>query len=257
MTHYTFGDTELAAERLRLLARVFDPASARFLRARLPVGLGTVVDLGCGPGTTTRLIAEVSEPRRVVGIDSSAAFLDAARKVTGTLVGPTTIAYVQHDATELPLPEAPVDAIYARMLLAHLPDPLVIARRWQTQLSADGLLLLDDVQDIEAPDGPLASYEDLVVRLVGTEGGLMYAGRALAPLGGDVVDHRVMVADAAAMFAMNLRTWRARALDAGLATRHELDGLADRLDQLATSTGGDTVRWTLRQVAVSPDQPLR
>jgi len=34
--HYTFGDTDTAAERLRLLARVFEPSSSRLLAHSKP-----------------------------------------------------------------------------------------------------------------------------------------------------------------------------------------------------------------------------
>src|SRR5205809_779798 len=56
-TSYTFGDSQAAAERLALVARVFEPPSRRFL-ADAAAGAGLAgcdlaVDLGCGPGHST------------------------------------------------------------------------------------------------------------------------------------------------------------------------------------------------------------
>jgi len=67
---YAFGDGPTAARRLDLLADLFEPASRTFLErvagldglaGRRP---GLAVDLGCGTGHTTRLVAEVLRPAR-------------------------------------------------------------------------------------------------------------------------------------------------------------------------------------------------
>ena len=69
MNQYAFGDGPAAARRLDLLAELFEPASRTFLErvAGLaggdgpagPAGRppGVAVDVGCGPGHTTRLVA--------------------------------------------------------------------------------------------------------------------------------------------------------------------------------------------------------
>ncbi|GAG40450.1 unnamed protein product, partial [marine sediment metagenome] len=66
---YAFGDTEIAATRLGMVARVFEPASRAFLREVDPAARELVVDLGCGPGHTTALLAEALQCRRTVGLD--------------------------------------------------------------------------------------------------------------------------------------------------------------------------------------------
>src|SRR5690349_3152130 len=87
-TSYTYGDSALAGDRLALLASIFEPTTAAFLRAaamppdrwpatdpvthrRLGPGPDVALDLGCGPGFTSRLIGEVVAPARVVGFDFS------------------------------------------------------------------------------------------------------------------------------------------------------------------------------------------
>jgi len=49
---YSFGDSEIAAERLALLARVFDPALRAFLERVAPRHPRLALDLGCGPDHT-------------------------------------------------------------------------------------------------------------------------------------------------------------------------------------------------------------
>src|ERR1700684_3759487 len=60
---YAFGDTATASQRLGVLASVFVPTSTALLRSlRGGSGSGTppalVLDLGCGPGHTTAMLAE-------------------------------------------------------------------------------------------------------------------------------------------------------------------------------------------------------
>ena len=247
---YTFGDGDLAAERLGLVAEIFDPVSRAFLERAVPPGAELVLDLGCGPGYTTRLLAEVCRPQRTVGLDRSEHFTDLARRRYG---GPG-VEFGVHDVTAVPLPGAPADVIHARLLLAHLPDPLGLVARWRSQLRPGGVLVLDEVEAMTPPPGPLRRYEDLVVALVAAEGGAMYAGPILAGLGGRCVEVDVDTAAAARMYGMNLATWRHEARRRGLASDAELDRLAADLAEVAgqpTSGAGEVVHWVLRQIVLT------
>ena len=78
--HYTFGDSELAAARLRLLANVFEPGSARLLARLADPGGELALDLGCGPGYTTELLAEHVAAKSVIGLDQSPRLLEQATR---------------------------------------------------------------------------------------------------------------------------------------------------------------------------------
>jgi SAM-dependent methyltransferase len=79
-----------------------------------PLGLAScerVLDVGCGEGALTRVLAEEC-PGEVVGYDRDADLL-------GELDGPA----VQGDAHRLPFPDDSVDLVVCQALLINLPEP--------------------------------------------------------------------------------------------------------------------------------------
>jgi len=251
---YTFGDTDVAAERLALVAETFEPPSRRLLtdaRSALSSAPELAIDLGCGPGHTTRLVAEVTAARRTVGIDASAAFLEEAARTSSR-----AIEYIEHDVTAVPFPVGPADLVYCRLVLAHQAEPAKVVARWMTQVRPGGVLALDEVEYIETPDPVLSRYEELVVALVASRGALMYAGPVIdAMTEGDgwrreasrLVEHLVPVERAARMYGMNLATWRHDPAITAICSQDSLDRLANDLDERARSTGDPPVHWGLRQ----------
>ncbi len=242
---YTFGDDAAAAERLRRVADAYRPTSAAFVRAAAPSAVSVAVDLGCGPGFSTELLGEECRPTRLIGLDASPEFVGwAGRRVRGA-------EFAVHDAATTPLPCGPADVLYARLLLAHLADPVETVGRWRRELAPGGVLLVEDLDGIEAPPGPLRDYEALSTDVVRAGGGTMYGGQAVAGLGGKCVEVRVPVATAASIYLVNVVRWRtdppaATALDPG-----HLGELAGALGRLADGGGEGTVAWLVRQVALS------
>ena len=130
---YAFGDSAPAARRLGLLADVFEPPSRAFLAefARVagdPVDLA--VDLGCGPGHSTQLVASVVGARRTLGLDQSGSFVALAEAGA-----PPGVEFAVHDVTVVPFPSPPAGLVYGRFLLSHLPDPPATLAAWATQLA--------------------------------------------------------------------------------------------------------------------------
>src|SRR5690348_2613412 len=105
---YQFGDSALAAERLRLLAAAFEPSSRSFLERLRPRASRMIADLGCGPGHTTKLLAAVFPSAHVLGIDSSENFLAIAKREQSG-----NVEFAPADVTR-PFPGGPFDLIYAR-----------------------------------------------------------------------------------------------------------------------------------------------
>ncbi|HEY5960835.1 MAG TPA: methyltransferase domain-containing protein, partial [Polyangiaceae bacterium] len=78
-SHYSFGDNELAAARLQRLACAYAASSSTFLEAALPQRVALAVDLGCGPGHTTELLAGITGAPSVIGYERSPTYLELAR----------------------------------------------------------------------------------------------------------------------------------------------------------------------------------
>lgn len=251
MSEYRFGDSDVASLRLALLARVFEPPSRRFLEECGPSGCELAVDVGCGPGFTTRLVREALGCARVVGLDVSASFVASARREPAPGIG-----FLRHDALDVPWPTGPADLVYARLLLTHLRDPGDAVRRFASQLRPGGRLLLDELEWIRTGDAVFARYLEIVERMLASRGQCLRVGPRLAALAGrlrvtrsEVREHEVDARHAAAMFSLNLEQIRRDAhTRAGVPSR-DLDTLAGDLAALRAG-GGPAVRWGLRQLVV-------
>jgi len=127
-----------AEERARpfhdLLARVdaADPAS--------------VVDLGCGPGTMTALLAERWPLARVVGIDSSPAMLAAA----APLEMPGRLEFRLADLRDW-RPERPVDVLVSNATLQWVPQHLDLLPALVGALARGGHLAVQVPGNVDTP----------------------------------------------------------------------------------------------------------
>jgi DNA/RNA-binding domain of Phe-tRNA-synthetase-like protein/SAM-dependent methyltransferase len=253
---YTFGDTDVAARRLRLLSEVFGPPSRALLADAAEVAgrpPGLAYDLGCGPGYTTALVSEVTGAARTVGLDGSATHVERARAGASGAV-----EFGRWDVRELPFPAGPADLIYCRLLLAHLPDPAATAASWVTQLAGGGLLVLDETEWIRTSDPVLRAHLRLAEAMVATSGALMCAGPLLGGLAraagvrqrfARVTELPVPTARAAAMFGMNLTAWGSKPVDLGLCDPAELAGLKAGMTQRLESPAEGGITWGMHQAA--------
>jgi trans-aconitate 2-methyltransferase len=245
---YAFGDNDQAARRLAQVATIFAPTTRAFLQKSVRHPVGMAVDLGCGPGHTTRLLADHVRPRRLVGLDRSAAFLAEARRRV-----PDADFHVQ-DVTRTPFPTGPADLLFARFLVSHLQDPGQVVEAWAAELAPGGLLLLDEVEWIRTDDPALAGYLRIVAALLDSRGQRLESGPALDALPdapgtvrrtSRVVVHPVDPERAAAMFRSNLGVWRHDPQARDLADAPTLD----RLDQALAGRIVGPITWGLRQLA--------
>jgi trans-aconitate 2-methyltransferase len=253
---YAFGDSAAAARRLGLLADGFEPPSHAFLArfdrvAADPPDLA--VDLGCGPGHSTRLVASVVGARRTIGLDQSASFVALA-----TAGAPPGVAFAVHDVTVVPFPCPPAGLLYGRFLLSHLPDPPATLAAWATQLAPGGLLLVDEVDRIHTTQPALRGYLDTAPALLASRGHSLEIGGRLQRLPDPpglvrrfdrVARLSPPAVRAAELFAQNLAVWRDNAVGAGIATGVVLDRLAADLAEVAAGTADGTITWELRQLA--------
>jgi SAM-dependent methyltransferase len=143
---YALGVGEAGERRLRAIQAVMGPATRHLLEnAGLQRGM-RVADLGCGIGTVTRLIAEMVGPDgHAIGVDLSTAQLDLARKAAAS-AQLANCQFVEASAIETGLPEASFDVVYCRLLLIHLPDPLLGLAEMRRLLKPGGLLICEDTE---------------------------------------------------------------------------------------------------------------
>src|SRR6476646_10684536 len=141
---YTFGDGPLAADRLALLAATYEPSSARLLRMCASLAPRRAIDLGCGPGHSTRLLHALVGPASTVGLDSSPDHVARARATA-----PPGVEYAVADVTRAPLPgDAPPDLLYCRFLLTHLRDPARVLAGWAAAGTARASLIVEETAEM-------------------------------------------------------------------------------------------------------------
>ena len=118
MPYVIHSDEE--CERLELQARLSNIAG--HLR-HLPIaGAHRVLDVGCGSGSMSRLIAKVFPGVEVVGVDLREQYLDFAR-ARAREEGLDNLTYQSADAFALPFQDANFDLVWSKYLLQWLREP--------------------------------------------------------------------------------------------------------------------------------------
>lgn len=251
--HYTFGDGATAADRLALLAAVFEPSSARLLRLLGYLQPRQAVDLGCGPGWSTRLVHAVLAPARTLGLERS------QEQVTrGRALAPPGVEYQVHEVTEVPFPGERPDFLYSRFLLTHLRDPEQAVAAWSRAAADRAVLVLEETADIVSDHPAFARYYQLVDELQAAYGQRLRVGATLAgPFPGWTTELSLLsplslpASHMARLHALNIATWREDAYARAAFERDELDSLAARLGVIAAGVeAAPPVRVVMRQLVL-------
>ena len=178
---YVLATGDAAANRLRILHNVYGPG-ARALLSRAGIRPGMkVVDLGCGVGMTTQLLAELVGPSgEVIGVDYSAAQVEQAQALLPKKF--SNVRFIEASATDTGLPREAFDLVYSRFLLIHLQDPEAALRETQELLKPQGIIAIEDGDLTSASSEPrskLAEFSKLFGAL-GPKWGVDYTlGRRL------------------------------------------------------------------------------
>ncbi|MFG2989092.1 class I SAM-dependent methyltransferase [Streptomyces sp. NPDC048257] len=110
----------------------------RLLRAWLPVGPADVLDVGCGTGSLSLLLAEAGH--RVTGVDLAPRMVEraGAKLAAAGFEG----RFLVGDAAAAPTGHHRYDVVLCRHLLWTLPDPEAALREWVARLAPGGRLVL-------------------------------------------------------------------------------------------------------------------
>lgn len=135
------------------------------LAALAPPG-GTVLDVGCGPGTIT------AEMGRVVGSSGLALGVDVSEAMLRRAVGLSCrhVGFLRADARDLPLCDGTVDAVTCFAVLQLIPSPFVVLDEIARVLRPSGRVMLM-VPTVRF--GPFERWG----RVLGAPGGVRLFGR--------------------------------------------------------------------------------
>jgi len=142
-SEYVLGYTDREQYRLIQQARALAPATEHFLRLAGIVSGMRVLDIGCGMGDVTMLVAHrVGDGGRVVSIDINQASLDTARK-RALAMGFGNTRFHRADISTFTDVE-PFDAVVGRLVLEFVPDPAGAISRLSQLLRPGGIMAFQE-----------------------------------------------------------------------------------------------------------------
>jgi 2-polyprenyl-3-methyl-5-hydroxy-6-metoxy-1,4-benzoquinol methylase len=140
---YVLGHTSFEQQRLITQARFLAPATQHFLNDAGIVPGMRVLDLGCGMGDVTMLVAQLVGPAgQVVSIDMDQASIETAQN-RASAVGLNNTTFRRADISTFTDAE-PFDAIVGRLVLEFLPEPIAVICRLTELLRPGGIMALQE-----------------------------------------------------------------------------------------------------------------
>jgi SAM-dependent methyltransferase len=257
---YALERTPEEYERLRAQARVWEPATGRlFDQVALAPG-ASCLDAGCGPGETMRLMAQrVGTSGHVTGVDIDAPLgAQAVAMLHGAGHRQCSFARIDLGAGE-PIPGAPFDLVYARLLLYHLPQRVTVLRRLWDAVAPGGHLLVQDYDILSSSVLPTLASMDECLRVVvgafsaagcdvrvGTRLPQLFAQAGIgAPDGTDVAGRLEPLADAQRMFTAVFRSVLPTAIAHGITTEQRASASLSQIADDAQRHPDRPAMWPL------------
>lgn len=122
------------AKQDKIMARLLQPIAQALLDHAEFNDCRHVLDVGCGGGSQTRLLAErLGAGSKITGIDISEPLLEVAR--TNTSKSVVNMDYLLGDASEYEFPTAQFDGIFSRFGVMFFDDPIAAFTNLRTALT--------------------------------------------------------------------------------------------------------------------------
>jgi ubiquinone/menaquinone biosynthesis C-methylase UbiE len=184
---YILGNRDSEIARLEIQANLFEPLTKQtLLNAGLKTGM-SCIDIGCGSGSVTRLMAKiVGESGRVVGVDIDDRYLEYCNS---SISSRQNVEFIHDDICKSQLgSKEKFDIVYSRFTFHHLPDRKEAVRSMKRLTKKRGIVM---IQDLDHAPGSWLCYpenkvfntlRELYVALLRRGGGDPLAGRKLYKL---------------------------------------------------------------------------
>jgi arsenite methyltransferase len=98
-----------------------------------------VLDLGCGSGWATRLVANRFKPKKIVGVDISD---EMVRRATEQSKGIANIEFLHGAAEKIPLPDRSIEKIFSIESFYYWPDQMTGLQEVKRVLAPGGKLFI-------------------------------------------------------------------------------------------------------------------
>ena len=109
-----------------------------------------ILDVGCGYGALTLLLAQLLSDTQFIGLDLEAKAIQSASQAA-TQLELTNIHFLEGDAYHLPFEKNSFDAIVCQTFLTHVADPVSIIEEMSRVLKQGGVLMTVEYQNIGRP----------------------------------------------------------------------------------------------------------
>jgi SAM-dependent methyltransferase len=138
-TDYVLGHSDFEIERLQIQSAVLAKITRRLIaECNIKSGM-RVLDIGCGAGDVSMLLAEAVGPSgQVVAIDREARAVEVTRSRAETAGHRNVEAFVATD-DDIPIAK-PFDAALGRNVLPHQRDPVAMIRRVASTVRPGGIV---------------------------------------------------------------------------------------------------------------------
>lgn len=103
-----------------------------------------VLDVGCGAGQLSLLLAQQPEVEEVTGIDLSSDMVSQAR--TAAEIHERNARFLQADAAEMPFPDASFDVVVSTISMHHWEDAPAVMREIRRVLAPGGKAIIFDLR---------------------------------------------------------------------------------------------------------------